>query len=103
MNSAAENQHFLLISIIRLIGATLCCLLMVKEKWSPIVKPYLPNFWHLTILYCLPFYSTIMFLLANASIEWVINIAIAIILLLMVVDWITALILGFLGIVVAYS
>lgn len=103
MNSPAENQHFLFVSTIRLVGATLCCLLMVKEKWSPVVQPYLPNFWHLTILYCLPFYSTIMFLLTKASIEWVINIAVAIILLLIVVDWITALILGLVGMLVAYS
>jgi Na+/proline symporter len=55
--------------ILRLIGGILCALLVVKDKWPKSLLPYLPTFWHLTLLYCLPFTSTVMFLLTQGSME----------------------------------
>ncbi len=49
--------------MLRLIGATLCALLIAKDEWPQSFLPYLPSFWHLTLLYCLPFTSTVMLLL----------------------------------------
>ena len=83
---------------LRVFGATLCGLLIVKEKWPKSFLPYLPTFWHLTLLYCLPFTSTVMFLLTQGSVEWLINVAITIMFLIVLVDWVSFLILTALGI-----
>ncbi|XWN35228.1 MAG: HD domain-containing protein [Roseivirga sp.] len=83
---------------LRLIGATLCALLIVQEKWPEKLLPYFPTFWHLTLLYCIPFTSTVMFLLTQGSTEWLINVAITIMFLIVLVDWTTFLILTALGI-----
>lgn len=88
-----------LILYIRLLGAVLCGLLVVKDKWPPSLLPYLPTFWHLTLLFCIPFTSTLMFLLTQGSIEWLINVAITIMFLIVLVDWLTFFILTALGIV----
>jgi len=84
---------------LRFIGATLCALLIVKDKWPKSFLPYLPTFWHLTLLYCLPFTSTVMFLITQGSVEWLINIAITIMFLIVLVDWLSFILLSALGIV----
>ena len=94
-------QVYDLMFMLRLVGGILCTLLIVQEKWPKFLLPYMPTFWHLTILYCLPFTSTMMFFLTQGSTEWLINIAIIIILLFILVDWVTALVLGMLGISLA--
>jgi hypothetical protein len=54
--AAHGGMHFrgCMISVLylRLLGATLCGLLIVKDKWP---AAYLPTFWHFTLRYCLPF------------------------------------------------
>jgi Na+/proline symporter len=92
-----------LILTLRLIGALACGLLVVKSKWPRSMLPYMPTYWHLSVMYCLPFMSTMMFLLTQGSTEWLINIAIMIILLFILVDWATALVLGSVGIMLAFS
>jgi Na+/proline symporter len=87
---------------IRIIAAIACGLLISHEKWPSQWKSYLPTFWHLTILYCLPFVSTVMFLLTQGSVEWVINIAIVIIFLVLMVDWVTFVGLAILGILLGF-
>ncbi|XWN35112.1 MAG: HD domain-containing protein [Roseivirga sp.] len=83
---------------IRVIGATMCGLLVVKGRWAEYLQPYLPTFWHLTLLYCIPFTSTVMFLLTQGSTEWLINVAITIMFLIVLVDWMSFVILTALGI-----
>lgn len=87
--------------IIRLIGALACGLLIAQSKWPKRLLPYMPTYWHITVLYCLPFMSTLMFLVTQGGTEWLINIAIIIILLFILVDWTTAFILGIVGIIFA--
>ncbi|MHA7877791.1 MAG: HD domain-containing protein, partial [Bacteroidota bacterium] len=64
--------------------------------------PYLPSFWHLTLLYCLPFTSTVMFLITQGSVEWLINIAITIMFLIVLVDWVSFLLLSILGVTLGF-
>jgi hypothetical protein len=60
--------------------------------------PYLPTYWHLTLLYCLPFTSTVMSLLTQGSVKWLINVALTIMFLIVLVDWLSFVILTALGI-----
>ena len=83
---------------LRVLGAVLCGLLIVRDKWPSYLLPYLPTFWHLTLLYCLPFTGTVMFLITQGSAEWLINIAITIMFLIVLVDWLSFIILTLLGI-----
>ncbi|MEL6412999.1 MAG: hypothetical protein AAFQ08_02635, partial [Bacteroidota bacterium] len=87
---------------LRLVGATACGLLIVKERWPRRLLPYFPVFWHVTLLYCLPFISTIMFLLTHGSIEWLVNVAITVLFLIVLVDWVTFLLLSALGVVLGF-
>jgi Na+/proline symporter len=87
-----------LILYLRLLGTLACGFLVVKDKWPQSLLPYLPTFWHLTLLYCLPFTSTVMLLLTQGSVEWLINVTLSIILLIFLVDWGMLLILTTLGI-----
>ncbi len=96
-----QYEDFML--YLRLIGGVLCVLLIVKEKWSSSLLPYMPTFWHFTVMYCLPFTSTLMLLLTGASIEWVVNIFGIIILLFVLLDWFTATIVGILGISLGFA
>ncbi len=81
---------------IRTVGAMACGILLVRDKWPQSLLPYLPTFWHLTLLYCLPFTSTVMFLLTQGSVEWLINVALTIMFLVVLVDWLSFIILTFL-------
>jgi hypothetical protein len=83
---------------LRTLGAMACGLLLVRDKWPKSLMPYLPIFWHLTLLYCLPFTGTVMFLLTQGSVEWLINVALTIMFLIVLVDWISFIILTVLGI-----
>ncbi|XWN35578.1 MAG: HD domain-containing protein [Roseivirga sp.] len=94
--SLTQAPHLML--YLRLIGATLCALLIVQEKWPSFLLPFFPTFWHLTLLYCIPFTSTVMFLLTQGSTEWLINVAITIMFLIVLVDWMSFVILTALGI-----
>ena len=78
-----------IVPYLRLFGATMGGLLIVKEKWPRVLLTYFPLFWHFTLLYCIPFSSTLMFLLTQGSIEWLINVAITIMFLIVLVDWAT--------------
>ncbi len=82
---------------LRVLGGLACGLLIVRDKWPTSLLPYLPTFWHMTLLYCLPFTSTVMFLLTQGSMEWLINIAITIMFLIVLVDWVSFIILATLG------
>ena len=96
--SSTTLHHQSTMLMLRFIGATLCGLLIVKDKWPSYLLPYLPTFWHLTLLYCLPFTGTVMFLITQGSVEWLINIAITIMFLIVLVDWLSFIILTLLGI-----
>jgi Na+/proline symporter len=87
---------------LRVLGAVFCGLLIVGDKWPKSLLPYLPTFWHLTLIYCLPFTSTVMFLLTQGSVEWLINVALTIMFLIVLVDWLSFVILSALGVALGF-
>lgn len=87
------------IAIIRAIGVILCIGLMLKSLWPQKLKhKVFPLYWHFTLLYCLPFSTTLIFLIGAGSTSWPADIAMAILLLILLVDWLSFFIIGLLGI-----
>ncbi|MEM7383287.1 MAG: sodium:solute symporter family protein, partial [Bacteroidota bacterium] len=95
-------RSYTLMLYLRFIGAMACGLLVVKDKWPSFLVPYLPIFWYCTLLYCIPFTNTVMFLLTQGSVEWLINVAIAIMFLIVLVDWLSFVLLTVAGIALGF-
>ena len=94
----APSTLYPLMIYLRMVGAVLCSLLAVKAKWPKSLLPYLPVFWQGTLLYCLPFINTVMLLLTQGSRVWLINVTLAVLWLMVLVDWMSCLILTVLGV-----
>jgi Na+/proline symporter len=86
---------------IKSISIFLCVGLLLKPYWPTKLLAYFPTYYHLTLLYCLPFVTTFLFLLEAFSIEWVVNVALSILFLIVLVDWTTFLGLSIVGILLA--
>ncbi|AZL16165.1 sodium:solute symporter family transporter [Rickettsiales endosymbiont of Stachyamoeba lipophora] len=89
--------------ILRFIACVLAFMLVIHDMWEVKLQRYLPLYWHFTLMYCLPFMTTFLFLYNEGSIEWYINMAVALFLLALLVDWQTfiAMITG--GVGLGYS
>jgi Na+/proline symporter len=94
-NVSPQFQHIIL--ILRLVGGTLCVLLIVREKWPNTLVRYLPIFWYFTILFCMPFTNTVMYLLSKGSTEWLISFLGFTVVLYILFDWISVLVIVILG------
>ncbi|MEL6539591.1 MAG: HD domain-containing protein [Bacteroidota bacterium] len=90
--------HYDIVPYLRLLGATMGGLLIVREKWPHALLPYFPAFWHFTLLYCIPFTSTLMLLLTQGHVEWLVNLTVTVVFLIVLVDWLTFFILTALGV-----
>ena len=84
-------------SLLRFIGGTLCVGLLLQSRWPYKLKKFFPLYWYSTITFCLPFVSVAMYILMNGTTEWLINIALTIMLLAWLVDWKSFIILQLLG------
>lgn len=85
--------------VLQIMGSTLCFLLLFFQDWKPDFKEYLPVYWYISLLYCLPFLSTYMLLNNAFSTGWTINSILSLFLLSMLTDWSKFLILLGVGIV----
>ncbi|MDQ2696222.1 MAG: hypothetical protein M3Z21_12755, partial [Pseudomonadota bacterium] len=88
---------------LRLVGALLCLGLAVQMWWPPAWQRCLPLYWHLTMLYSLPFFFTFMMLKNDFSVTWLVSETIGLFLLIMlVVDWGIILLIFTLGTALAW-
>lgn len=87
--------------ILRLIAAFLCLGLLLRTKWPEITKQWLPIYWYITLAYCLPFFFTLLFLRNPGAPLNLMAFASIIFWLVLLVDWVGAFILFFLGIAAA--
>ena len=101
MHSYADLAMYNWLLAIRGIGTLLCVGLLLKSQWPKRLLPYFPVYYHFSLLYCLPFVTTFLFLLEGGNIEWLLNVALAIMLLIVLSDWATFIGLSILGIALA--
>ncbi|MCP3660118.1 MAG: sodium:solute symporter family protein [Bacteroidetes bacterium] len=81
-----DPEKFNMMTNLRFIGGIMAGLLIVKDQWKEFLKPYYPLYWHITLTYCLPFITTVMFLMTGGSLSWMINIGTSIFFLTMLVS-----------------
>lgn len=86
----------------RLIAGILCVPLALKNYWPQKLRNFLPLYWYLTILYCLPFFGAYMLLMNNASDEWLMNKVLGLFLLILIVDWLMFILLLIVGVSLAF-
>jgi Na+/proline symporter len=107
MHSYNESNLYHWILLLRIVGGLMCIGVLLKSYWPSGLKAYFQAYYYLSLFYCLPFCTTFIFLLEKGSTEWLINIAFAIILLIVLVDLIVFTVLStagtLLGVVVYYS
>ncbi|MEM7382851.1 MAG: HD domain-containing protein [Bacteroidota bacterium] len=101
MHSYTDLTMYNWLLAIRGMGALLSVGLLLKSQWPRWLLPYFPVYYHLSLLYCLPFVTTFLFLLEGGSIEWLLNVALSIMLLIVLADWTTFIGLSMLGIALA--
>ncbi|MCP3659008.1 MAG: hypothetical protein GY830_01290 [Bacteroidetes bacterium] len=79
-------KEFNLMTKMRIIGGIMAALLLIKNQWKDFLKKFYPLFWHITLIYCLPFITTMMLLLTKGAISWLINIGTSIFFLILLVN-----------------
>ncbi|MCP3659378.1 MAG: hypothetical protein GY830_03290 [Bacteroidetes bacterium] len=95
---SSDPYEYNLMLKLRVFGGVLGALLIVKDAWNDFFKPFYHLFWHFSLIYCLPFITTIMFLLTKGSNAWLLNVGASIFFLVMLVAGEVFLILAPLGI-----
>jgi hypothetical protein len=98
MHSYAEPATYNWLLAVRGIGALLCVGLLLQAYWPKSLLPYFPSYYHLSLMYCLPFTTSFIFLLEGSNVEWLINVALTIMFLIVLVDWLSFVMLTALGI-----
>jgi Na+/proline symporter/signal transduction histidine kinase len=89
MWSNANSNHYDLHLVIRFLAASLCFILLMHDHWPTKLKKFLPIYWHLTLLFCLPFFATFMLFDNNFSDFWLYSIVLAFFLLAALTDWLS--------------
>lgn len=86
MHSIGQSDAYNWLLGLRIVGALLCVGLLLKSQWSQWMLRYLANYYHLALMFCLPFMTTFLFLLEGDSIEWIVNVFLVVTLLMILVD-----------------
>jgi len=82
---------------LRLIGAALFVPILLSNRWPDRLKPYLPYYWYVALLYSLPFFFSFMLLKNNGSEVWIGSALVAIFVMVLLLDWITLIVHSLLG------
>jgi SSS family solute:Na+ symporter len=99
MESYGKQEYYGLLLGLRGVAVILCIILIMREFWPNWLKRNFAIFWHFTLMYCLPFITTVLFLIEQLSFNWLINVSLVIILLIVLVDWVTFFILSIVGVI----
>ncbi|MCH8183413.1 MAG: HAMP domain-containing histidine kinase [Proteobacteria bacterium] len=82
---------------LRLAGSGLCLILAVKNLWPHGLRRFLPIFWYFTILFALPFFFGFMMLKNGSSPVWLVSAISALLLLILLVDWVNLIVMSAVG------
>ncbi len=86
---------------LRSVGFIVCLLLALIDYWPYKLNRYRTFYWFVAITYCLPFFATYMFIENEGSVAWQVKITVAMFWLVLVTNWVQALIILPLGIILA--
>ncbi len=87
---------------LRLIVCALCIPLVFSKQWPKSIQKFLPCYWYLTILYCLPFLFTFFLFKNDISNGAIFNFLAIITLMILILDLASFLITLFLGILLGW-
>lgn len=87
---------------LRIIATLLCLFLTLNKYWPKKLQIWLPTYWYVTLLFCLPFFFSFMLLKNHAVDVWLMSTTIVLVLLMLLVDWLSFIILLTLGISFAW-
>jgi len=84
--------------LLRLIGAALCVVLLIKSHLSERFQGYIPIYWQFTVFFCLPFSTTYMLFDSQGSTWWLMNMALSLMLSSIILDWINFILITVVGV-----
>lgn len=88
---------------LRVIAVSLCIPLFFVEYLPAKIKSrYVPIYWYIALLFCLPFLSTHTVIMTGGKEGWLLNMVLSLVLLTMLVDWASFIFLTIIGILLAY-
>lgn len=82
---------------LRIIAAALCVPLILHKQWPRILQQFLPLYWYITVLYCLPFFGSYTLFMNHISNAWLMNMVLGIFLFILLVDWLMFILLLSIG------
>lgn len=88
--------------ILRIIVVFLCIPLICANHWPKKLKPFLPYYWYITLLYCLPFLFTYLLLMNKMSYVWTLNCMTVVVLSILLLDLVPLIIILTIGIFLGY-
>lgn len=88
--------------IVRSIVLCFCALLSAHSLWPHKLKSSLPYFWYITVILSLPFLNTYLMLRNYASLEYIISLMLASLLMALIIDWFRVIIFTFTGILLGF-
>jgi hypothetical protein len=97
MHTHAGPDAYKWVLAIKALGTLLCVGLFLEPYWPTWLKKHFATYWHFSLLYCLPFSFTFLFLVNGSNVEWLVNVSLAITLLIVLADWRTFILTFILG------
>lgn len=86
---------------LRFIATSLCLGLILRDSWLRSYQKFFPVYWYTTLIFCLPFFFTYTTLIENGAVIFLISNISALFFLLILVNLLDALVIWFIGAVVA--
>jgi len=84
---------------VRIAAILLSFILAVSDSWDDSLKKYRPLYWHFTVMFCLPFLVTFMLLFDGVTLYWIVNINIAVLFGIILLDFSSFIAIYFVGVI----
>lgn len=88
---------------LRLVGSAICIPLVLKAGWPERLKSWLPLYWHVVVMFQLPFFFTLFMLLNGNALPWVLTFTCGAFLLTFFVHWTLAIAMFLVGTSAAFA
>lgn len=87
---------------LRVIGSLLGLPLILKDKWPKKIQFLMPAYWYGTLIYLMPFFFSFMLFKNDYSVIWQLNGITALVLLILVTDWLSVALIIIIGVTIGW-